>query len=92
MAVYQMELMDRERIARDTMAFWFSTDGCKYEFRAGQNADFVLANPPGREHRYRADVFARKLSARLGFDHDCHADARLGAQDHPAGGSEWHEV
>jgi hypothetical protein len=24
MAVYQMELMDRERIARDTMAFWLS--------------------------------------------------------------------
>ena len=28
-----MELMDRERIARDTMAFWLSTDGCQYEFR-----------------------------------------------------------
>ena len=42
----QMELMDRERIARDTMAFWLSTEGCQYEFRAGQNADFVLANPP----------------------------------------------
>jgi ferredoxin-NADP reductase len=41
-----MELMDRERVARDTMAFWLSTDGCQYEFRAGQNADFVLANPP----------------------------------------------
>ena len=36
MAVYQMELVDRERIARDTMAFWLSTDGCQYEFRAGQ--------------------------------------------------------
>ena len=47
MAVYQMELMDRERVARDTMAFWLSSDGCQYEFRAGQNADFVLANPPG---------------------------------------------
>ena len=46
MAVYQMELVDRERIARDTMAYWLSTDGCQYEFRAGQNADFVLANPP----------------------------------------------
>ena len=42
----QMELMDRERIARDTMVFWLLTDGCQYEFRPGQNADFVLANPP----------------------------------------------
>jgi len=36
MAVYQMELVDRERITRDTMAFWLSTDGCQYEFRARQ--------------------------------------------------------
>jgi ferredoxin-NADP reductase len=41
MAEYQMTLMDRQRIARDTMAFWFDTNGARYEFRAGQHADFV---------------------------------------------------
>jgi ferredoxin-NADP reductase len=42
MAEYQMTLMDRQRIARDTMAFWFETSGARYEFRAGQHADFVF--------------------------------------------------
>jgi hypothetical protein len=41
MAEYQMTLMDRQRIARDTMAFWFDTNGARYEFRAGQHADFA---------------------------------------------------
>jgi hypothetical protein len=27
MAEYQMTLVDRQRIARDTMAFWFDTSG-----------------------------------------------------------------
>ena len=45
MAGHQMTLMDRQRIARDTMAFWFDTNGAGYEFRAGQHADFVF----GRE-------------------------------------------
>jgi ferredoxin-NADP reductase len=44
MAEYQMTLMDRQRIARDTMAFWFDTNGTRYEFRAGQHADFVFGN------------------------------------------------
>src|SRR5580692_3547492 len=46
MAEYQMTLMDRQRIARDTMAFWFNTNGARYEFRAGQHADFIAT------HRY----------------------------------------
>ena len=41
MAEYQMTLVDRQRIARDTMAFWFDTNGANFEFRAGQHADFV---------------------------------------------------
>jgi ferredoxin-NADP reductase len=45
MAEYQMTLMDRQRIARDTMAFWFDTNGTSYEFRAGQHADFVFMDP-----------------------------------------------
>jgi ferredoxin-NADP reductase len=44
MAEYQMTLMDRQRIARETMAFWFDTNGARYEFRAGQHADFVFGN------------------------------------------------
>jgi ferredoxin-NADP reductase len=36
--------MDRQRIARDTMAFWFDTNGARYDFRAGQHADFVFGN------------------------------------------------
>jgi len=45
MAHYQMTLVDRQRIARDTMAFWFGTNGANFEFRAGQHADFVSADP-----------------------------------------------
>src|SRR6266849_4186426 len=44
MAEYEMTLMDRQRIARDTMAFWFDTNGAHYEFRAGQHADFVFGS------------------------------------------------
>jgi ferredoxin-NADP reductase len=45
MAEYQMTLVDRQRIARDTMAFWFDTNGFNYEFRAGQHADFAFTHP-----------------------------------------------
>jgi len=45
MALCQMTLVDRQRIARDTMAFWFDTNGASFEFRAGQHADFILARP-----------------------------------------------
>ena len=44
MAEYQMTLVDRQRIARDTMAFWFDANGARYEFRAGQHADFVFGS------------------------------------------------
>ena len=46
MAEFQMSLVDRQRIARDTMAFWFNTNETRYEFRAGQHADFLFMNPP----------------------------------------------
>ena len=45
MAECQMTLVDRQRIARDTMAFWFEADGASFEFRAGQHADFVFIRP-----------------------------------------------
>src|SRR4029077_11933636 len=44
MAEYQMTLVDRQRIAWDTMAFSFDPNGARYEFRAGQHADFVFGN------------------------------------------------
>jgi ferredoxin-NADP reductase len=45
MAEYQMTLVDRQTIARDTMAFWFDANGASFEFRAGQHADFVFTRP-----------------------------------------------
>jgi ferredoxin-NADP reductase len=45
MAEYQMTLVNRQRIARDTMAFWFDTNGANFEFRAGQHADFAFTHP-----------------------------------------------
>jgi ferredoxin-NADP reductase len=43
MAEYQMTLVDRRRIAKDTMAFWFDTNDASFKFRPGQHADFVFA-------------------------------------------------
>ena len=45
MAEYEMTLVDRQRVARNTMAFWFDTNGAQYEFRAGQHADFTFGQP-----------------------------------------------
>src|SRR6267378_2961685 len=45
MSEYQLTLVDRQRIARDTMAFLFDTNGANFEFRAGQHADFVSTDP-----------------------------------------------
>jgi ferredoxin-NADP reductase len=45
MAEFQMTLVDRQRIARDTMAFWLDTNGSDYQFRAGQHADFTFLYP-----------------------------------------------
>lgn len=46
MADHLFALKDRREIAPDTMAFWFDTSGSGYRFRAGQNADFTLIDPP----------------------------------------------
>jgi ferredoxin-NADP reductase len=53
---YEMTLVDRQRIARDTMAFWFEADGgASFDFRAGQHADFVFTRPcmVGESHNSR---------------------------------------
>jgi ferredoxin-NADP reductase len=45
MAEYRMTLVDRQKIAADTMAFWFEPDDGYFEFRAGQHVDLVFAQP-----------------------------------------------
>jgi ferredoxin-NADP reductase len=52
MAEYQMTLVDRQRIARDTMAFWFETNGARYEFRAGQHADFGFGSASDNSYTF----------------------------------------
>jgi ferredoxin-NADP reductase len=44
MAEYRMTLVDRQKIALDTMAFWFELDDGHFEFRAGQHVDLVFAH------------------------------------------------
>lgn len=52
MTEYQMTLVDRQRIARETMAFWFDANGARYEFRAGQHADFVFGRESGNSRTF----------------------------------------
>src|SRR5437879_6884670 len=58
MAEYQMTLKHRERIARDTMAFSFDTNGTRYEFRAGQHADFLFLDPPLEQEGDKSRTFS----------------------------------
>jgi len=46
MAEHQFQLIDRQEIAEQTMAFWFDTAGHEFSFEAGQNCDFTLIDPP----------------------------------------------
>jgi ferredoxin-NADP reductase len=55
---YQMTLIDRQRIARDTMAFWFDTNGASFGFRAGQHADFVFAHPSAQSEGDNSRTFS----------------------------------
>jgi ferredoxin-NADP reductase len=45
MPEHRMTLVDRQRIARDTMAFWFDASDTSFGFRPGQHADFIFAQP-----------------------------------------------
>ncbi|RJP44343.1 FAD-dependent oxidoreductase [Candidatus Parcubacteria bacterium] len=45
MKEYWFPLMRREEIAEDTMAFRFDASGTDFTFKAGQHADFTLADP-----------------------------------------------
>jgi ferredoxin-NADP reductase len=60
MPEHQMTLVDRQRIARDTMAFWFDANDGSFEFRPGQHADFIFAHPDmgGKNEGSRTFSFA----------------------------------
>jgi ferredoxin-NADP reductase len=58
MPEYQITLMRRQRIARDTMAFWFDTNGAGYQFRAGQHADFGFLQPAPEHERDNSRTFS----------------------------------
>ena len=34
---YDVTLVDQRILAKDTIAFWFDTNGASFEFRAGQH-------------------------------------------------------
>src|ERR1700746_3463421 len=58
MAEYQMTLKDRQRVARNTMAFWFDTNGVRYEFRAGQHAEFGFQEPSSEQKGDNSRTFS----------------------------------
>jgi len=58
MPEYQMTLMNRQKIARETMAFWLNTNGTKYEFRAGQHADFAFLDPSAQHEGDNCRTFS----------------------------------
>ena len=58
MAKYLLALNDRREVAKDTMAFWFNTVGSGYTFRAGQNAAFILVDPPETDGEGNARLIA----------------------------------
>jgi len=51
MAEFQTTLVDRREIAKGTMAFQFDTNGTRYEFKAGQHADFSFLHPHEGDER-----------------------------------------
>jgi ferredoxin-NADP reductase len=61
---YDMTLVDRQRVARDTMAFWFDASGTRFEFRAGQHADFVFTQPCMGSESDNARTFSLASSPR----------------------------
>jgi len=58
MAEYQMTLVDRQRIARDTVAFWLDANGASFDFRAGQHADFVFTDPSVQSESDNSRIFS----------------------------------
>jgi len=53
-----LNLKHRQAVAKDTMAFWFDTLGTSYTFKAGQNAHFILIDPPKTDGEGNARTFS----------------------------------
>ena len=58
MGEYTFPLRDRREVAEGTMAFWFDSSGSDFTFKAGQNADFILVNPPEPDPEGNARTFS----------------------------------
>ncbi len=58
MAEHLFPLKDRRAVAADTMAFWFDSSGSDFSFKAGQNTDFILVNPPVTDAEGNARTFS----------------------------------
>ena len=58
MAEHLFPLKDRREVAEGTAAFWFDSSGSDFTFRAGQNADFMLVNPPETDSEGNARTFS----------------------------------
>jgi len=56
MTDYLLPLRHRQEVARSTMAFWFDTLRSGYTLKAGQNADFILIDPPQTDGGRRSPV------------------------------------
>lgn len=56
--IYEFSLINRQEIAAGTMEFTFDTGGIDYTFKAGQNADFTLINPPQTDEEGNTRTFS----------------------------------
>lgn len=57
MAIYELKLLKKEVVAKDTMAFhWQRPEG--FEFKAGQFGDFILINPPETDEKGNIRAFS----------------------------------
>ncbi len=55
---YLFPLIDRQLVAEGTMAFTLDTSGSEYTFKAGQNADYTLINPPYTDNEGSVRTFS----------------------------------
>lgn len=55
---YTVPLKGRREIATDTMEFTFDTSGIEFTFKAGQNADWTLLDPPQTDQEGSTRTFS----------------------------------
>lgn len=64
MAEYLLPLIKRELVADGTMAFWFDRTGTTLTFEAGQNADYMVIDPPATDAEGNTRTFSFAASPR----------------------------